>query len=90
MDDSGERDYPEYGQLDEVIIWEDAKYFVVTVFQTVSFCCQYMSYDVLPTEQKRVVIPNSLPWHGVLHIIKKAGKAFIVEKESSNVEDVGV
>lgn len=90
MDEFGNRDYPEYGRLDEVIVWEDDKFFIVTVLQTVSFFCQYMSYEVQPTEQKRVVLTNGIPWHGVLNIIKKGGKSFVVEKDSACIEDIGV
>lgn len=42
-----------------------------------------MSYEVLPTEQKRVVLTNSIPWHGVLNIVKKGGKSLVVEKDST-------
>lgn len=45
MDAFGERDYPEYGLLYEVIVHDDAKYFVVIVLQTVSFWCRYMAYE---------------------------------------------
>ena len=88
MDELGGRDYPEYGRLDEVIIWEDEKFFVITVLITLSFSSQYMSYEVQPTEQQRVVLPNRLPWHGVLNFIKKEDKVFIVEKDSASIEDI--
>jgi hypothetical protein len=42
------RDYPEYGVLNEVIVWNDAKYFVITVLQTVLFWNHYMGYEVQP------------------------------------------
>ena len=48
MDEFDARDYPEYGVLNEVIVWNDAKYFVITVLQTVLFWNHYMGYEVQP------------------------------------------
>ena len=68
------RDYPEYGRLDEVIVWNKAKYFVVNVFKIVSFWYHYMHYEAQPTHENRIVVPNELPWHWVFNLIKKEGK----------------
>lgn len=88
MDEFGEKDYPEYGILSEVLVLDDAKYFVLTVLETVLFWRHYMSYEVQPTSEKRVLVPNDLPWHGVLHLIKKGGKSFVIEKHSANIEEL--
>ena len=85
---TGEKDYPEYGILSEVLVLDDAKYFVLTVLETVLFWSRYMSYEVQPTSEKRVLVPNDLPWHGVLHLIKKGGKSFVIEKHSANIEEL--
>ena len=50
MDEFGERDYPSYGELEEILIWEDQKFFVVTL-KTIEFTCHLMSYKVLPTNE---------------------------------------
>jgi hypothetical protein len=42
---------------------------------------------VQPRDEKRVLVPNELPWHGVLNLIKK-GKAFVVEKNSANIKEL--
>ena len=88
MDEFGERDYPSYGKLEEILIWEDQKFFVVTLLKTIEFTCHLMSYKVLPTEEKIIVFPESLSWHGVLNIVLKNGHLFVVEKESASIEDL--
>ena len=87
MDDFGERDYPSYGKLQDILIWEDEKFFVLILLETIEFNPHLMSYKVLPTDQKTVISPQSLPWHGVLNIIVKNGNLFVVEKESAAIED---
>lgn len=44
MDEFGNRDYPKYGQLDEVIEWKDDKFFIVKLFseQYISFFYKYI------------------------------------------------
>ena len=88
MDEFGESDYPEYGQVNEIIVWKDDKFLVVTVLATVSFCSQYMGYEVQPTMQQIVILPKKLQWHGVLHFIRKQDRLFIVEKNSARIEDI--
>ena len=34
MDDYEKKDYPAYGKLQEIIVWENAKHFVVTLLTT--------------------------------------------------------
>ena len=38
-------------------------------------------YEVERTDYKAVVLCHDLPWYGVLHIVQKNGKKFIVERE---------
>ena len=80
MDESGERDYPSYGKLEEILIWQDQKFFVLVLLKTIEFTAHLMSYKVLPTKQKLMV-------HGVMNMILKDGDLFVVEKESSAIED---
>lgn len=87
MDELGERDYPSYGKLQDIFIWEDEKFFVLILLKTVQFNHHLMSYKVLPTEQKIVMSPRSLPWHGVFNLVLKNGNLFVVEKESAAIED---
>ena len=65
MDEVGESDYPTYGKLEEIIIWDDEKFFVVVLCETVEFNAHFMSYKIVTNEQKVVVCPQSLSWHGV-------------------------
>lgn len=37
MDEFGGQDYPGYGILIQVIVWNDQKYFVLTVLETILF-----------------------------------------------------
>lgn len=87
MDEFGERDYPSYGKLEEILIWQDQKFFILNLLKTIEFACHLMSYKVSPTKQKIVVFPHSLSWHGVLNIVLKNGDLFLVEKESAAIED---
>jgi hypothetical protein len=80
MGEFGERDYPEYGRLDEVIVWNDAKYFAVTVLKTILFRSHFMAYEVQSTDEKQVVLPHNLHWHGVLNVIKKEGNHMLLKK----------
>ena len=88
MDELGEADYPSYGLLKEIIVWEDEKFLVVNVLQTSSFNYQCMAYEVTPTDRNCVVLFSNLAWSGVLNIVKREGKTFIVEKCSTAVEDI--
>ena len=38
--------------------------------------------------RKAVVLRHDLQWYGVLHIVQKNGKKFIVEKDTCCIEDV--
>lgn len=87
MDEFGERDYPSYGKVEEIVVWEDSKFFVVHVLETLAFHRHFMCYQVFPTNRKMVVVLQNLPWHGVLNILKKNGDLYIVERDTSNVED---
>ena len=78
MDEVGECDYPTYGRLEEIIVWNDEKFFVVVLCETLEFNSHLISYKIVTTEQKVVVCPQSLPWHGVLNIILKNGELFVV------------
>ena len=86
MDDL-ENDYPVYGQVDEIIVWEDEKFFILTELETLCFHNHFMAYEAERSDNKAVVLHHDLPWHGVLHVVKKNGKKFIVEKDTSCIED---
>ena len=87
MDDV-ENDYPVYGQVDEIIVWEDEKFFILTELATLSFHHHFMAYEVERTDHKAVVLRHDLQWYGVLLIVQKNGKKFIVEKDTCCIEDV--
>ena len=68
MDEFGGKDYPFYGQLEEIIILEDSKFSIVEVLET--FHIHFMCYEVVPTNERVVVLLQNLPWHGVLNIVR--------------------
>ena len=80
MDEVGGSDYPVYGRVQEILIWEDEKLFVVAQLETLEFCSNLMSYKVSQTNKKTVVLHHKLLWLGVLNICTKNGSYFIVEK----------
>ena len=43
MDDL-ENDYPVYGQVDEIVVWEDEKFFILTELETLCFHNHIMAY----------------------------------------------
>ena len=86
MDDFGARDYPCYGKVEEIIVWEDRNFFLVQVLNTLAFHKHFMCYEVIPTRERLVFVLQNLPWHGVLNIIKKSGNLYIVERGTANVE----
>jgi hypothetical protein len=88
MDDLGERDYPSYGIVEEILIWEDGKFFVAKVLETIAFHHHLMSYEVITTNKSVVVVLGNLPWHGVLNIVRKSGQLFILEKDTANIEGI--
>ena len=63
MDDV-ENDYPVYGQVDEIIVWEDEKFFILTELATLSFDHHFMAYEVERTDHKAVVC--AMIYHGYL------------------------
>ena len=44
-----------YGQVDEIIVWEDEKVFVLTELETLSFHNQFMACKVEGTENRAAV-----------------------------------
>ena len=80
-------DYPVYGQVDEIIVCEDEKFFILTELETISFYSHFVAYEVKRTDNSAVFFHHDLPWHGVLHFVPKNGKKFIVEKDTSCIED---
>ena len=69
MDDV-ENDYPVYGQVDEIIVWEDEKFFILTELATLSFDHQFLAYEVERTEHKAVVC--AMIYHGMEYCIFEA------------------
>ena len=82
MDELG-NDYPVSGQVDEIIVWEDDKFFILTELETISFHNHFMAYEVEITYNRAVVLRHDIPWHGVSRIVHENGKKFIVEKDTS-------
>lgn len=82
----GNQDFPLFGEVDQIIVWEDEKMFVVSVLEPVEFNSHYMGYEVKRVPEKIVKTYNELPWHGVLHKIIKNEKYFVVDKDTSSVE----
>ena len=82
----GNQDFPSFGEIDQILVWEDEKMFVVSVLDTVEFHAHYMAYEVKSCGEKIVKTYNDLPWHGVLHKIIKNEKCFVVDKDTSSVE----
>ena len=66
MDDV-ENDYPVYGQVDEIIVWEDEKFFILTELATLSFDHHFMAYEVERTDHKAVVC--AMIYHGMEYCI---------------------
>ena len=46
-----------------------------------------MAYEVERTDNRAVVLRYDLPWYGMLHVVQKNGKKFMVEKDTSYIED---
>ena len=47
-----------------------------------------MAYEIERKDIRVVVSWINLPWYGVLNVILKNGKKFIVEKDTSCIEDI--
>lgn len=68
----------------EIIVWpEDEKFFILIELETISFHNHFMEYEVERTENRAVDLRHDL----LGHIIQKNGKKFIVEKDSSCIQD---
>ena len=85
MDELG-NNYPVY-VYEIIIVWDDEKFFILTELETISFHNHFMAYEVERTDNRAVVLRRGLTWHGVFHIFQKNGKKFIVEKDTSCIED---
>ena len=81
-------DYPIYGQVEEIIIWEDETFFITTELETLSFHKHFMAYEVERTDGRVVVLRSDLQWFGVLPVVLKNDKKFVVEKGTSCIEDI--
>ena len=55
MDEFGGKDYPSYGQLEDIIILKNSKFFIVQVLET-SFHSHFMCYEVVSTNEEVVVL----------------------------------
>ena len=76
--------------MDEIIVWvrQDVDNFLfLTELETISFHNPFMAYEVEITDNRAVVLRHDIPWHGVSHIVQENGKKFIVEKDTSCIED---
>ena len=51
MDEDGERDYPIYGKIEEIIIWDDEKYFVVDLLELSNTIVIWATSLCQPTKQ---------------------------------------
>ena len=62
------KDYPVYGQVDEIIVWvrQDDNFLFLTELETISFHNPFMAYEVEITDNRAVVLRHDIPWHGVL------------------------
>ena len=69
MDDV-ENDYPVYGQVDEIIVWEDEQFLILTELATLSFDHHHMAYEVERTDHKAVVC--AMIYHGMEYCIFEA------------------
>ena len=50
MDEIGERYYPSYGKVEEIVVWEDRNFVVVRALNTLTF---HISYQVCPNNKKK-------------------------------------
>ena len=66
MDDIG-NDFPIYGQVEEIIIWEDEKFFIATKLETLSFHKQYMAYELKGRIQEQLF--HGLIYHGMEYLM---------------------
>ena len=81
-------DFPVYGSIQEIIVWEDEKFFSLALLRTKSFHEHFMAYEVEVTEEKLLISYHNLSRHGCLHMIKKTGRDYIVEKDTAKIEIV--
>ena len=86
MTTDASQDYPSFGEVEEILVWDDEKMFVVRVLDIVQFNTQYMAYCVRRSANKEVRTYHSLPWHGVLHKISKHDKLYVVNRNPTAVE----
>ena len=80
------RIFPKYAQVDEIILWEDEKLFVVNLLEVTEFCEHRMAYVFQPTYLKEVHSSSRLLWCGVLHMIRLNSKNYVVENDTADVE----
>ena len=79
MDDIGHV-FPIYGQVEEIIIWEDEKFFIATKLETLSFHKQYMAYEIEREDTRVIISWSNLPWYGVLNVILKMARSSLWKK----------
>ena len=72
--------------MEEILVWEDEKMFIMTILETIEFNSQYMAYHVKFTENKVVRTYHSLAYHGVLHKVTRNGKHYVVNRDTAAVE----
>ena len=69
--------------MSEIVVWEDEKFFILIELETVPFHNHFMAYEVERTENRAVDLRHDL----LGHIIQKNGKKFIVQKDTSCIQD---
>ena len=67
----------------EIIVWEDEKFSILIELETISFHNHFMANEVERTENRAVDLRHDL----LGHIIQKNGKKFIVQKDTSCIQD---
>lgn len=55
--------------MDEIIVWEDEKFFILIEFEIFYFYNYFMVYEVERSDNKVVVLYYDLLWYGVVYVV---------------------
>ena len=81
------QDYLMFGQIVEILVWEDEKIFVFTVLDTVMFDAHYIWHTKYKRVHKHLLEPTmTLQGHAVFDKILRHGKYYVVDKDTAAIE----
>ena len=75
-----------FGEIVHIPLQDNLKYFVLSLFTTVEFSHHFFAYNIVSSEEYKVVELSQLALHQVLHKYHIMSKYYVIVRSCSHVE----